>query len=59
MKKVTYHSNSRYNVCTRVIAEDQELREKYITIKGQMLTIRDDSEKFTDNYNFNFNKIFQ
>lgn len=34
MKKVTYHSNSNYNVCARILAEDKQIKDKYITIKG-------------------------
>lgn len=34
MKKITYHSNSHYNVCARIFSDDLQLQNKYIRIKG-------------------------
>ena len=37
MKKATYHSNSSYNVCAKIVSNDVEYCNKYISIKGKNL----------------------
>jgi hypothetical protein len=39
MKKQTYHSNSRYKVCARVISDSPELMQEFVKISGNNLEL--------------------
>lgn len=58
IKKQTYHSNSKYKVCAKILGSDQEMLDRYITIKNNSLELQDNTGEFMDKYQFSLNKIF-
>jgi hypothetical protein len=59
MKKITYHSNSQYNVCCKIITKPSECLDASLKVNGNILEMVDSKGSIQDKYSFNFNKIFQ